>query len=55
MAKTKPVKAKEENGKYPCVGGSPKERREMKRHMDMMKKFGKRRVMSEKEDSDEDD
>ena len=41
----------EEKSEYACIGGTPKMRREMKRHKDMMKKFGKERV----EDTDDDD
>lgn len=41
---------KEEKSEYPCVGGNPKMRREMKRHKDMMKKFGKERVEMEDDD-----
>lgn len=32
---------------YACIGGNPKIRREMKRHKDMMKKFGRSRVEEE--------
>lgn len=39
------------NDEYACVGGSPKVRREMKRHMDMMKKEKKEKGYS-KEDKD---
>jgi hypothetical protein len=40
---------KEESKEYACIGGNPKVRREMKRHKDMVKKFGKHRVIEDKD------
>lgn len=48
--KTKPKKEIEEKNEYSCIGGNPKMRREMKRHKDMLKKFGKDRVEVEDDD-----